>query len=63
MCPVSRTQWDLDEIPQSMREYFEEFETTCGAPWARVIDTKVVGIARNEGGNIVCLLRSRTSYD
>ena len=37
MCPVCRTSWELYEIPRNMRQYFEEFEAACGAPWERVV--------------------------
>ncbi len=38
MCPVNRTSWELNEIPESMRQYFKEHEVQCGAPWERVVE-------------------------
>ncbi len=30
--------FDLAEVPAELRDCFEEVETTCGAPWARVVE-------------------------
>jgi hypothetical protein len=35
---MCRTLWDVDEIPSELRQYFEEVETECGAPWVRVVE-------------------------
>lgn len=39
---MNRTQWEIDEIPAELRQYFEEIEVTCLAPWARVVEREVV---------------------
>jgi hypothetical protein len=31
--------FDLKDISADMRQYFEEVEVTCGAPWARVVES------------------------
>jgi hypothetical protein len=33
-----RTHFDLNEIPAELREYFEEVEVACLAPWRRVVE-------------------------
>lgn len=38
MNTVYRTQFDVDEIPSDLREFFEEVQVTCGTPWRRVVE-------------------------
>lgn len=38
VCPMYRTQFDPSEIPADIRQYFEEVEVPCGAPWRRVVE-------------------------
>jgi hypothetical protein len=33
-----RTLFDHAEIPSDIREFFEEVDVTCGAPWRRVVE-------------------------
>ena len=33
---MDRELFDVAEVPAHLREYFEEVETACGAPWARM---------------------------
>jgi len=49
MCPDNRTAWELNEIPENMRQYFEEHEVQCGAPWERVIE---LGEIESKGGSV-----------
>jgi hypothetical protein len=33
-----RTLFDPEEIPADLRQYFEEVEVPCGAPWKRLVE-------------------------
>jgi hypothetical protein len=33
-----RTLFDPSEIPSDLREFFEEVDAACGAPWRRVVE-------------------------
>lgn len=38
MSPVLRTIFEHSEVPDDIREFFEEVEVPCGAPWVRVVE-------------------------
>lgn len=40
---MRRTLFEIDEIPKDLRQYFEEVETKCGAPWKRETGRKCKG--------------------
>ena len=40
---MRRTVFEIDEIPKDLRQYFEEVETKCGAPWKRETGRKCKG--------------------
>lgn len=42
-----RTQFDHNEVPADIRQYFEEVEVQCGAPWERI--TAEIGRIRTGG--------------
>lgn len=35
---MNKTLFDLNQIPAEMRQYFEEVDAKCGAPWERVVE-------------------------
>ena len=35
---MRRTLFEINEIPQDLRKYFEEVEVKCLAPWKRVVE-------------------------
>jgi len=37
---MRRTLFEINEIPQDLRKYFEEVEVKCLAPWKRVVEKK-----------------------
>lgn len=37
--------YDPKDIPAELRQYFEEVEVTCGAPWERVVERGLTGRA------------------
>jgi hypothetical protein len=46
---VNRDLFDPDEVPASLRDCFEEIETSCGAPWARVVERETTAKDRQTG--------------
>lgn len=36
-----RTEFDLNEVPADIRQYFEEVEVQCREPWMRVVERTV----------------------
>lgn len=72
MGELQRYLFDPGDISAEMRQYFEEVETTCGAPWERVTEHKAVprlkgksspvpGDSRSVKGSLPADLRIDTS--
>lgn len=47
--------FDPKDIPAELRQYFEEIEVTCGAPWERVVEREYVEGRKSGPGNRAAL--------
>ncbi len=43
--------FDPKEVPNDLRDCFEEIQVTCGAPWARVVEKAFVGSYHDHGAD------------
>lgn len=48
---MRRTIFEINEIPPGLRQYFEEIEVKCGAPWKRVVEKGELKATCSRGGN------------
>lgn len=60
---VRREVFDPEEIPADLRRYFEEVQVQCGAPWARVIDTRYEPHGENARSQVKTTYGERTGGD
>jgi hypothetical protein len=51
VCAVYRTLFDPDEIPADLRDFFEEVDAACGAPWVRTTAKQPTGEVQRKGAS------------